>query len=589
VCTWAGPASNRPGIFGTDLGYEAPLPAAAAGSSESIQLLFGDTFVRASDDCKYPSKGQDDLPGRIPLIKPESLTAGQPGSGQGDCDMLQYTIDNPDDATGWRRIRVFADASEHSDERALDTGLDRTPLTAWGDGTHTFMMFYKDEYPRCDSDAQCPTDMACTQDPGYSGKRIGGCEPSVSLSDDASPVLCLEANDCLQPAACNDLDRGVCVARAPFNAQRDGQALPLDWQNIDPRDGLARNVRITSAFWPDRPEDYATGFEFVTHKFINVAARTVAHFDPSNPEQNDYRPGTETLLLWGRASFVGHDGYQTLPFLLYQPLANFIDANGRIAWAPKFFAGYDASGNPSWSDSEADAQPIYGVDENLTQVAGRWRWDFKYPEMDYINQMSTSFVPELGRWLMLYGGEVTHAADAGADALPKRTHPQSIPGAFYLRSAQHPWGRARASDPLEQGFSQPRPVLTPTAMAKDLACREDQPAGECNPDLPQTHSDVLSSIASAITDFSGLDALDATGKCSAGGELIDSQYTDYDEGGHMYGAAIIQSWSTDVSASVPDLAPNDRAVELYWNVSTWNPYQALLVKTQLRASEFAKP
>jgi len=25
---------------------------------------------------------------------------------------------------------------------------------------------------------------------------------------------------------------------------------------------------------------------------------------------------------------------------------------------------------------------------------------------------------------------------------------------------------------------------------------------------------------------------------------------------------------------------------VYWNVSTWNPYQALLVKTQLRASQF---
>jgi hypothetical protein len=583
ICTWAGPASDRPGIFGTDLGYEAPLPAAAQGASEAQQLLFGDTFVRATDECKYPSTGQDDLAARIPLAKPESLSPGKPSGAHGDCEMLEYTIDNAEDATSWRRIRVFPDASDHSDARVLDTGLDRTPLTAWGDGTHAFMMFYRDEYPRCDSDAQCPTDMACTGDPGYSGKRVGSCSPSVSLSDDASPVLCLDADDCQQPAMCTDLERGVCVARAPFSAQRDGQTLRPDWLSRDPRDGLAVSVRIASAFWPERPEDYATGFEFVTNKFINVAARTVAHFDPQHPEQNDYRPGYETLLLWGRASFVGHDGYQTLPFLLYQPLENIIDDAGRIAWAPRFFAGYDASGNPAWSDNEADAQPVYGVDENLTQVDGQWRWDIRYPEFDYVNQMSTTFVPELGRWLMLYGGEITHARDPGKDGLPKRTHPQVIPGAFYLRSAQHPWGRAHASDAIDQGFSQPRPVLRPKDLAKDLACREDQPSAECNAELPQTHSDVLSSVTSAITDFSAIDALDATAKCSAGGEIIDSQYADYDEGGHLYGAAIIQSWTT----ALPDAAPNDPAVELYWNVSTWNPYQALLVKTQLRASDFS--
>jgi len=33
---------------------------------------------------------------------------------------------------------------------------------------------------------------------------------------------------------------------------------------------------------------------------------------------------------------------------------------------------------------------------------------------------------------------------------------------------------------------------------------------------------------------------------------------------------------------------NEKAVELYWNVSTWNPYQVMLMKTQLRSRDLTK-
>ncbi|HET8939434.1 MAG TPA: hypothetical protein VFN67_38575 [Polyangiales bacterium] len=99
---------------------------------------------------------------------------------------------------------------------------------------------------------------------------------------------------------------------------------------------------------------------------------------------------------------------------------------------------------------------------------------------------------------------------------------------------------------------------------------------------------MIDSVGSAVTDFSFSDILEAAAKCSAGGEVIDSQFSGFDEAGHLYGAAVIESGTQDVSDSLPDLAKGDRAVELYWSLSTWNPYQALLVKTQLRASEFAR-
>ncbi|HMI93711.1 MAG TPA: hypothetical protein VK509_20195 [Polyangiales bacterium] len=55
---------------------------------------------------------------------------------------------------------------------------------------------------------------------------------------------------------------------------------------------------------------------------------------------------------------------------------------------------------------------------------------------------------------------------------------------------------------------------------------------------------------------------------------------------HLYGANIIDAWTDDVTERVPDLVQGERAVELYWNVSSWNPYQVVLLKTQLRARAF---
>jgi hypothetical protein len=588
VCTWFGPSIDRRGIFGSDLGFEAPLPAASDGASHQMQLLFGDTYTKANDACKYLVTNQDDLAVRVPRVMPASLSAGEPAGGSDAC-ATQYPLDDAKDATSWRRIRVFPDASDHEAVHALDTGLTRTPMAGWSDGTHAFAVFYRDEFARCDSNADCPGATICSSDPAYRGKQIGGCIPRISLSSDASPLFCRKVDgDCQGLSWCADLDRGVCIADAPFNVVREGQELHPDWYDSDPREGVVSHLLVASSFWPERPEDYATGSRFITNKFMNLTARTVTHFDPDHPEQNDYSPGNETLLVWGRPSFTGHDGFQALSFFLYQPLQDFIDGAGKIAWSPRFFAGYDALGNPAWSATESDAQPIYGVDENLSRGSdGRWRWNWQYPEFDYVNQVSMTFVEPLQRWIMLYGGETPAIADRGSAGRPQRTHPQSIRGAVHLRAASHPWGRARAHAPASTGYGQPRPVLTPAAIAKHIACEKDHPKqGECNADLPQTHNNVLDSLKSAVTDFSSGDIVGAIAKCVGGGESIDLQFRGEDEGGHLYGVAIMQSWTQDVTADLTNLTAGDRAVELYWNVSTWNPYQALLMKTQLRASDF---
>jgi hypothetical protein len=297
LCTWLGPLTERPGIYGTDLGFEAALPA-ASNAPDQLQLLFGDTYAEASDYCSYLVGMQDDLAARISRERPATLQPGAPAAVSDVCAASQITRDDPQDPTSWRRMRLFPDTISNAPERALDTGILRAPVTAWSDGDHSFVWFYRDEYSRCDTDVDCPSDTHCTAGPQYTGKRMGGCQPTLPLVTDPAPEFCREDSDCVAPATCVDLDRGVCVADAPFVVQRDGQSITPTWYTEDPRDGIPSIMHIASAYWPERPEDWATGFRFATNKFINATARTVAHFDPEHPELNDYAPGNETLLLW---------------------------------------------------------------------------------------------------------------------------------------------------------------------------------------------------------------------------------------------------------------------------------------------------
>jgi hypothetical protein len=574
---------HQPGIFGTDLGFAVPVPNT---TPKTLEVLFGDTWAAPTDACAYPELKRDDLVARIPATPPGWLESSQPTAAGKACGALRFTRDDADDPTSWRRIRLFPDAGARSDDRALDTGMLRTPLTAWSDDTHVFAIFMRGQYARCQTNADCPTAMACTKDPNYRGKRLGGCQPHVTLSNDAAPAFCRDDSDCASPRVCADLNAGLCVATAPFTVQRGGETISPPWYTDDPRHGAASILYVASAFWPDRPEDFATGALFTTNKFTNPTARSVAHFDPKHPENNDYRPGHETLLLWGRPAFVGRDGFQALPFLAYQPMSGLLHDDGTIAWNPMFFAGYDAAGDPSWSDREADAQPIYGVDENLKRHHGKWVWDWQSPEFDYVNQMSTLWAEPLGRWLMLYGGSTPAMIDPSSGARPAPTHAQVVPGAVHLRSALHPFGRAHASSPATDGFGPPRPVLTPTAVANELACDQGVEQSErCTPGLNAKAENLLDAVSSAVTELSPDDLLSASAKCAAGSAALGMQYSvGGDSEGHLYGTAIIGPWTRDASSAFAD----EPSVELYWNVSTWNPYQVLLVKTVLRASDFAR-
>jgi hypothetical protein len=588
VCTWIGPEHERPGIYGTDLGISVPVPSAGQPATQ-LALLFGDTWAAQTDACAYPVMKADDLQATLPVQRPPMLTPGQPSAAAAQaCAALHYDVASAADPTSWPRIHLYSDATHRDEEHQLDTGMLRTPIAAWNDDQHVFAAFIRDDAARCQASSDCPAQMICSADPAYTGKHIGGCAPQVSLSDDTDPRFCLSDDDCPTLSVCADLDTGLCLATKPFTVQRNGQSLSPSWYDDDPRRGIALRVVLATALWPERPQDYGTGFRFITNKFQNATVRSVAKFDPQQPENNDYSPGIDTLLMWGRPAFVAGKGMQALPFLLYQPLAGLLDTTtGTLHWAPHFFAGYDETGNPRWSEVEADAQPIYGVDENLAQQNGQLVWNWQSPEFDTIEQMSTSWLAPLQRWVMLYGGDPPAFAVADPKSGEKipAVHLPVMPGAIYLRSAAHPWGRATQNADPQQGFGAPRPVLTREVMARHLACDDDAKSKTDCSEQRDTHSpgDLLSTLASWTTELTAGDWATVSASCIGGNAALGVQNSlSDDSSGHLYGANIIEPWSEDVTARTSGLVQGQRAVELYWNVSTWNPYEVLLIKTQLR-------
>jgi len=597
ICRLEGDTHRRPGVYGTDLGMSFLQPQGNPGETKDgqhIVVLFGDTEENATFICDYPPPNSDDLQISLPAIRPAVLAPGSTFSDAGAhsvCDDAVYPPPDPNDPARPRPTRVFPDASDHSDDKALNTGAGRTPDAGFSDGTHAFGIFVRGDPKNCKTSADCPTSMMCTSDPGYTGEPLGVCDPPYQVTEDPAPAICRrDANgsaDCGKYRTCIAPPEGVCIERAPFQAQTPSGPVTPSWYTDDPRRGLALNLYIGSEFWPDRPEDYATGFKFLTNKFVNPSVRTVAHFDPANPSKNDYRPGTETLLMWGRPTFQGRQGYQGLMFLLYQPLANLIDAQGNIAWAPHYFAGYDADGNPKWSTDDGDALPVYGADATVGEDARKPTLVFPHPEFDVVNEMSLTYVESLGRWVMLYGGDLPRFLryDARTNTELTDTYPEPTPGAIHMRTATHPWGRATRDAAASQDWTEPVAVLTREEAAPFLGCDPQAPAlAGCTTDHDVYRPLQLLLEVDQEPNITPAEYPMIQQACLDGDATRDLTYNlSGDQGGHLYAPEILEPWTDDATKAVPGLAPGERAVDLYWTVATWNPYGVVLYKTEIVA------
>lgn len=290
---------------------------------------------------------------------------------------------------------------------------------------------------------------------------------------------------------------------------------------------------------------YRVGQRFTAKHFKNLTAATVAHFAATAPADNDYGPGAHTVLLFGRDNFAGE---ASRAMYLAQQRLPLLQPDGSLAWAPSYYAGLEG-GKPRWTRDQALAEPILEGDVERPM------------------QHDVAWVPALGKWLMLYGGDVADWLDATPSDAPRH-------GALLMRLADQPWGP----------WSAAAPALWREHAAAYLHC--DAPsrvgAGEragCDldelPDDP-AHSYSSGTWAPQQLDFAGCISADLTPSqpnFSAGGSLpcLGAQR------GNLYAPSLIDSWTLDLAGD----QGYPHAATVYLTLSTWMPYQVILVALTL--------
>jgi Cys-rich repeat protein len=494
--------------YGTDLGFTYV-------HQGTLHFLFGDTMVeetglRIWDDTGLPL---DDIYATVPLSEwPDPRLIG------------------PDNIPRIRIGQISGSATLDAIDPAFAFDGLKTPEAGWSDGQREYAVLLLSKPRGCSEDAHCPAGFSCDTGLGFIGSHpaqekeltLGcidgapGCNPDPLLGRDGLTVpgsgLCIDRT--------SSVFDGTTGGR--FSAVAMGQRIGL------------RDV--------DAPARYSRLADWLTTKFVNTAARSVADFDPAHGPghaKHDYRTvddaGTSRkVLLWGRPGFIGV-GAKGRPLNLYFAYADMPHAP-QFPWQLHYYTGTDANGVPQFGTAEAAAAAL-DLDSSQAGVQ---------PDEvnDVIQHMSIVWIDDLKKWIMFYGGSM--------DVMPKpaigllecgflQVFMQSDckavrlgNGAIWMRSADDPWGPwsppvvvIEGGDPYVPNSGQ----YGPGGMLFHPAC-----VGEtCAPHSP-------------IAGFH------------------DTGY------GWFYGANIIEPWIT----------PTGDGVDVLWNASTWDPYRVVLLRTHIK-------
>jgi hypothetical protein len=487
------PAGVR--FYGTDLGWTFE-------HKGQHLMLFGDTWPHSRSLCE-DLPHNDDSQVTLPL----ALPAGLP---------TLTVVTDPEAPNEFARIRLLRDGE------SLVMGYNKTPLTAFSDGTDAITLFGLVDLVRCGRRRGRPScrpyeHLTCSD-------QVGICTPP-SLGYDAPCDLATNAG-CILDQRCTPTESGICID--PDSSQNDGTSASLP---------------ATAAYhthWgiqdPARPTDYLDAGTLASNKFIDVTARTVRCF-AGRACGNDYAPGHGALLVWGRPGYTVQPGRQAHMYLLAHRLPIRRNADGMLKLRPRYFAGVrPGSGEPIWTRDESRARPLAmdGI------VGGNPDDDQPAP-----NQTAVSWLgPPVNKWMMLYGGGATPAS---GEAGP--TQPDAESGSIRVRFADHPWGPwspsvahlipgspTTAGDPFGPGGF----IFHPACV--------DQPPALCARSDPSRPPDYF---------FPG---------CQSVGALFDA--------GILYAPNIIDAYTHADGAG---------GLDVFWNVSVWNPYLVALLKTNVKA------
>jgi hypothetical protein len=312
---------------------------------------------------------------------------------------------------------------------------------------------------------------------------------------------------------------GICQDRTSsvYNTTEDGRILAS---------ALIMEVGNAS---PTAATHYDTQ-SWVSNKFYNPAIVTVRDFSPTRVggAGDDYRVADSAdltrskVFIWGRPGYAGPrgKGRDVRLYFAYVDMPAY-DASGHFAWTPQYYKG-TVSGKPQFSNVQTDAVAI-----DLSGGAGDATEAY-----DIVNQFSVTWVDSLKQWVMIYGGDLSQAVLDVLLGEGKVDIVRDPEGAIHARFADHPWG----------------PWSPPTTVIKGG-----------NPSV--------SPPAAGTQYVSGgiLHNPMCTSDCAPTEPVSDGEY------GRLYGSSIIGAWTQS----------RQGGADIYWNVSTLNPYGVVLMKSRI--------
>jgi len=268
---------------------------------------------------------------------------------------------------------------------------------------------------------------------------------------------------------------------------------------------------------------------WITQRYYTTTARSVRVFDPAAPQVNDYRVLQDAaderaaVLLWGRPNLGGvhKQGRGLSLYFAYAPMPSYQD-DGHFEWQPRFFAGLDSDGKPRFVTREVDSVAL----DLDAAMSGEQTEEI----VDVCGHMTVVYMPTLGRWMMLYGSSIQELYTSLVYGDDAQYIDRSTLGNIYVRYATQPWG----------------PWSAPELFAQ---------AGD----------------AASLTGFFAPGSFLRSTSCNAA-DCVRAEVTLPTENGGVYSPHIIEPW----------LQPQADGVDVFWNISNWNPYEVILLKTPLR-------
>jgi hypothetical protein len=493
-------APTRIEYYGTDLGWSYE-------HQGTLHFLFGDSWATEA---------------YAPI---ESSTGARFDDGFGTIDLAEW----PDpgaiapDNIPLLRLGQHAGSGEMS---AIDPGhamdLGHTPMGGFSNGSEEFGVFNITKPLGCRQDADCTDGLSCDAGLGYLGLRFDQ-EESLTLA-------CLDGTPMCQPDTMVD-ESGAAVAGSGFCVDRGSTV----WAETPTGRAGAAGIRVLIGLRSGSdPRKYPHTRTWLTNKFLNVAARTVEHFEPGG-QANDYSPARSgdggRVFLWGRPGFVGVGANQR-SLGLYFAYADMPQGSG-FEWAVNYFSGM-VDGVPQFSRDQTAAAPL---DLDSAQ-AGVQPGEVH----DIVHQMSLTWVESLNRWVMFYGGGIIRLPtpvlpNCGVLELFARSECGDVNvgnGAVRMRTAEHPWGP----------WSAPQDVI----VGGDP---EVAGSGQYGPGGVLRHPG-----------------------CTGEGCATHSKTPFYNEKeyGFFYGSNIIEQWTRSTA----------EGVDILWNASTWDPYRVVILRTRIK-------